>query len=90
MGRGQDTRDSGGNAITEEEYALLDKGCGFSNIQVNLRVPRFHGDKGKIYHTNSDVEIQGTDCRQAANTKVLKIENCFLASEVFSNRHLEE
>ena len=58
MSRVQDTRDSGGNAITEEENLLFDRGSGFPNIQVNLRVVRLHRNKGQICHTNGDIEIQ--------------------------------
>ena len=83
VSRVQDTHDSGSNAIPEEEYLLLDRVSGFQNIQMNLRVPRFHRDKGQKCHTNGDIEIQGIDGRQAANPKVFKIENGFLTSEVF-------
>ena len=61
MSRVQDTRDSGGNAITKEENLLLDRGCGFPNIQANLRAVRLQRDKGQICHTNGNIEIQGID-----------------------------
>ena len=83
VGRVQDTRDSCGNAITEEENILFDRVGGLTNIQVNLRVVWLHRDKGQKCHTNGDVEIEGIDGRQAANPEIFKIENCFLASEVF-------
>ena len=85
VGSVQEPRDSGSNTITKEENLLFNRISGFPNIQVNLRAIRLHRDKGQICHTDDDIEIQGIDGRQSANPKVLKIEYCFLASEVFLN-----